>query len=233
MRRPDPAAAPPASDFDAAAPCYDRASRLVGFGTGPWYRRWSLERAGLRPGMEVLDVGTGTGAVARAAVRLLGGSGRVVGVDPSVAMLARAARPPRSTSLRAVAEALPFRDGAFDFLTFGYSLRFLDDVRSALHEGWRVLRPGGIVLVLELARPRSRLGYRLARLYLATLVPWMARLTIGDEARPLMRSCWSTVDRAGRPDALAAALAECGFALRRRTVWFGFLSEHVAVKGRP
>jgi demethylmenaquinone methyltransferase/2-methoxy-6-polyprenyl-1,4-benzoquinol methylase len=148
-------------------------------------------------------------------------------------MLARAARPPRSTLLRAVAEALPFRDGAFDFLTFGYSLRFLDDVRSALHEGWRVLRPGGIVLVLELARPRSRLGYRLARLYLATLVPWMARLTIGDEARPLMRSCWSTVDRAGRPDALAAALAECGFALRRRTVWFGFLSEHVAVKGRP
>jgi demethylmenaquinone methyltransferase/2-methoxy-6-polyprenyl-1,4-benzoquinol methylase len=228
MGRPDPAAAPLAFDFDAAAPCYDRASRLIGFGTGRWYRRWSLARAGLRPGMTVLDVGTGTGLVARSAAGLLRGSGHVVGVDPSGAMLARAACPRRSTLLRAVAEALPFRDGTFDFLTFGYSLRYLDDVRSALHEGWRVLRPGGIVLVLEMARPRSRL----ARLYLETLVPGLARLTIGDEGRSLMRYCWATVDRAARPEALTAALAECGFALRRRTVWFGFLSEHVAVKGR-
>jgi demethylmenaquinone methyltransferase/2-methoxy-6-polyprenyl-1,4-benzoquinol methylase len=231
MRRPDPTAAPPTCDFEAAAPWYDRASGLIGFGTGPWYRRWSLKRAGLRPGMTVLDVGTGTGAVARPAVRLLAGSGRVVGIDPSVAMLARAGRPARLTLLRAVAETLPFHDGAFDFMTFGYSLRFLDDVPPALHEGWRVLRPGGILLVLELAQPRSRLGYRFARLYLETLVPWMARLTTGSEGWSLMRYCWSTVDRAVRPDALDAALAECGFALRRRTVWFGFLSEHVAVKG--
>jgi demethylmenaquinone methyltransferase/2-methoxy-6-polyprenyl-1,4-benzoquinol methylase len=182
--------------------------------------------------MAVLDVGAGTGAVALAAVKLLGGSGRVVGVDPSFAMLARAVRPPRLTLLRAVAEALPFRDGAFDFLSFGYSLRYLDDVRIALREGRRVLRPGGIVLVLDLARPRSRLGYRVTQFYLETLVPWMARLAAGGEGRSLMQYCWSTVDRAGRPDAMDAALTECGFALRRRTVWFGFLSEHVAVKGR-
>jgi demethylmenaquinone methyltransferase/2-methoxy-6-polyprenyl-1,4-benzoquinol methylase len=232
MPRPGPAAEPPAFDFEEAAPCYDRASRLVGFGTGPWYRRWSLARAGLRPGMAVLDIGTGTGAVARSAVRLLGDSGRVVGVDPSSAMLARAGRPPRVTLLRAVAEALPFRDDAFDFLSFGYSLRYLDDVRPALREGRRVLRPGGVVLVLDLARPRSRLGYRLAQLYLERLVPWMARLMAGGQARSLMRYCWSTVDRGGRPDVMDAALTECGFALQRRTVWFGFLSEHLAVKGR-
>jgi demethylmenaquinone methyltransferase/2-methoxy-6-polyprenyl-1,4-benzoquinol methylase len=232
MSCPGRADARSAYDFEEAAPYYDRASRLVGFGTGRWYRRWSLARAGLRPGMAVLDVGTGTGAVARSAVELLGGTGRVVGADPSRAMLARAARPPRLSLLRATAEALPFRDGAFDFVSFGFSLRYLADVPAALREGRRVLRPGGIVLVLDLARPRSRWGYRVARLYLQGLVPWLARVTLGREGRSLMRYCWSAVDRAGSPGVLDATLAECGFALQRRTVWFGIMSEHVAVNAR-
>ena len=232
MSRPDRAAARSAYDFEEAARYYDRASRLIGFGTGRWYRRWSLARAGLRPGMAVLDVGTGTGAVARSAVELLAGTGRVVGVDPSAAMLARAARPPRLVLLRATAEVLPFRDDAFDFLSFGFSLRYLEDVPAALREARRVLRPGGIVLLLDLARPGSRLGYRVARLALETLVPWLARLTLGGEGRSLMRYCWSTVDRAGSPGVLEAALTECGFALQRYTVWFGIMSEHVAVNTR-
>src|SRR4026209_1719788 len=62
--------------FDGTAPDYDRVERMLAFGTGPWYRRQALRRAGLVPGMEVLDVGTGTGLVARQALTLTGMSGR-------------------------------------------------------------------------------------------------------------------------------------------------------------
>ena len=76
--------------FDGTAPDYDRVERMLAFGTGPWYRRQALRRAGLVPGMHVLDVGTGTGLVAREALTLCGPTGRVTGVDPSAGMMAQA-----------------------------------------------------------------------------------------------------------------------------------------------
>lgn len=220
-----------AYSFEDAAPIYDRASGLIAFGTGAWYRRWSLSRAGLRPGMAVLDVGTGTGATARPAVRLVGGSGSVVGVDPSRAMLGQAGRVVGLTVVQGVAEALPFRDGAFDFVSLGYALRYITDLRRALRECHRVLRPNGILLILDLAAPRSRVGRGLVRLYLETFIPWLAQRAVGSpDGRTLMRYCWATVDRSVLPEAIRRAIEDSGFALRRRTVWFGFLSEHVAVK---
>src|SRR5580658_909763 len=69
--------------FDRTAADYDRIERAMAFGSGSWYRRRALERAGLRPGMRVLDIGTGTGLTAREAFALVGPSGEVTGVDPS------------------------------------------------------------------------------------------------------------------------------------------------------
>src|SRR6516164_6833705 len=73
--------------FDDTAPDYDRIERVLAMGSGPWYRRSALQRAGLRAGDEVLDVGIGTGLVAREAQRLIGPEGRLVGVDPSPGMM--------------------------------------------------------------------------------------------------------------------------------------------------
>src|SRR5882672_621036 len=73
--------------FDRSAEHYDRACRIMSFGSGQRYRREALGRARLRPGMHVLDVGTGTGLLAREIVFLLGSSGRVVGLDPSRQMM--------------------------------------------------------------------------------------------------------------------------------------------------
>jgi demethylmenaquinone methyltransferase/2-methoxy-6-polyprenyl-1,4-benzoquinol methylase len=220
-----------AYSFEDGAPIYDRASGLIAFGTGAWYRRWSLSRAGLRPGMTVLDVGTGTGAIARQAVRLVGRSGSVVGVDPSRAMLGQVGRVTGLTLMQGVAEALPFRDAAFDFLSLGYVLRYAADVRGALRECHRVLRPDGTLLILDLAVPRGRVGRGLVRLYLERFIPWLAQRVVGSpDGRALMRYCWATVDRSALPEAVRRAIEDSGFTLRRRTVWFGFLSEHVAVK---
>ena len=74
--------------FDTTAEDYDRIESILGLGTGLWYRGQALERAGLRPGMNVVDVGVGTGLVARQAARIVGDQGTVTGVDPSPRMLA-------------------------------------------------------------------------------------------------------------------------------------------------
>jgi len=133
--------------FDAAAGDYDRVDRLLAFGSGAWYRRQALLRAGLAPGMRMLDVAVGTGLVAKEAMRILGRSGRVVGVDPSAGMIAASA-PGELALVRGRAEALPFAAGAFDFLSLGFALRHVDDLESVLREFRRVLNPGGRLLVL-------------------------------------------------------------------------------------
>src|SRR5687768_8451461 len=113
--------------FDQVAGRYDRINALMAFGSGQWYRGWALRRAGLRPGLRVLDVAAGTGEVTRAAAALVGPPGFVTGIDPSSGMLARAGAKLSVPLTQGVAEALPFRDGAFDFLTMGYALRHVVD----------------------------------------------------------------------------------------------------------
>ena len=73
--------------FDSTATDYDKVERMLALGTGPWYRRQALKRAGLAPGMQVVDVGFGTGLVAQQAIALIGDAALLTGVDPSPAMM--------------------------------------------------------------------------------------------------------------------------------------------------
>jgi SAM-dependent methyltransferase len=108
-----------------------------------------LTRADLRPGERVLDLGTGTGAVAEQAARAVGPRGEVVGVDISSAMLALARRRAEGLGLANLrydegrGEALPAADGAFDVLLASLSLMYVIDRAAAAREIARVLRPGG------------------------------------------------------------------------------------------
>lgn len=108
-----------------------------------------VARAGLTPGQRVLDLGTGTGAVAERAATLVGPTGQVVGVDISTEMLALAQRQVTVRGLEHVtfregrAEALPAEDAAFDAVLASLSLMYVIDRASAAREIARVLRPGG------------------------------------------------------------------------------------------
>src|SRR5438477_2557133 len=73
--------------FDRTACDYDRIERIMGLGSGAWYRRQALLRAGLAPGMRVLDVAIGTGLTAREALAIVRGRGSIMGLDPSMGML--------------------------------------------------------------------------------------------------------------------------------------------------
>jgi len=117
------------------------------------WRRFLVSRIEAGPAEEVLDVATGTGAVARELLRQKGCA--VVGVDQSPEMLAVAREhlPPAVKLVEASAENLPFDDASFDALTFTYLLRYVDDPGATLRELARVVRPGGTIASLEFAVP--------------------------------------------------------------------------------
>lgn len=141
--------------FAPLGPTYDRYAAVLSLGQDPRWRRFLVSRIEAGPRDAVLDVATGTGAVARELVAQKGCT--VVGLDQSPEMLAEARRraPKGVTFVEGRAEKLPFPDGAFDALTFTYLLRYVDDPAATLRELARVVRPGGTVAGLEFALPHG------------------------------------------------------------------------------
>lgn len=131
--------------FDGAAEQYDRADPAI-------FRKLGarlVELVGIAPGMRVLDVATGNGAVLSAAAPRVGPSGQVIGVDLSNEMLGQADAAVRALGLSNVqlsrmdAEALEFADGSFDGVTCAFSVFLFPSMEAALREMYRVCRPGG------------------------------------------------------------------------------------------
>lgn len=214
--------------FDASAADYDRADRLLAFGSGTWYRRKALLRHGLAPGMRVVDVAMGTGLVAREALGVVGAGGSVIGVDPSVGMMSHA-EVPGLERVRGRAEALPFADASFDFLCLGYALRHLADLEGAFREFRRVLRPGGRLLVLEITRPASRVAAALLRAYLRDVVPALTRLMASSRDTPVLyRYYWDSIEACVPPGRIVATLAAAGFARAAHEAQLGIFSEYSA-----
>ncbi|MGH7212094.1 MAG: class I SAM-dependent methyltransferase [Acetobacteraceae bacterium] len=198
--------------FDRTASRYDRINRLLSLGSGALYRRRALRRAGLFAGARVLDVAVGTGLVAREAVRIAGNRNLVTGIDLSANMLAEARRLLKIPLIRGGAEALPIADRSVDFLSMGYALRHLSDLETAFGEFRRVLRPGGTVLLLEIARPVRALPYAVARLYFGRLVPLFSRLATSNvEMETLMRYYWDTIESCVPPEIIGRVLTQSGF----------------------
>ena len=217
--------------FDSTAVDYDRVESMMAFGSGPWYRRQALLRAGLAPGMQVLDVGTGTGLTAIEAARISGQGANVTGVDPSVGMLASAHLPAGMRVIEGRAEELPAADAAFDFVSMGYALRHVSDLRAVFGEFVRVLRPGGRACVLEITRPASAVALRWLRVYMRHVVPAMARIVGRSREMPqLMRYYWDSIEACVPPQQVIEQMRAAGFTTVTRHVTLGIFSEYVAIK---
>ena len=163
--------------FVAAARWYDALTRVFSFGLDGRWRRACLERCALRPGQAVLDVATGTGALAIAAWRAVGRDGLVVGLDCCRPMLEEGQRKVAHASAGGVvwvqghAEALPFPSGMFDGVVLGFALRHVEDLGVALREIARVLRPGGRFALVEWTRPEAAVPRWLFLSYMRWIVP--------------------------------------------------------------
>jgi len=140
--------------FAPLGPTYDRYAAVLSLGQDARWRRFLVSRVDVGPRDTVLDVATGTGAVARELIAAKGCT--VVGLDQSAEMLAEARRrlPPGVNLVEGDAESLPFPEASFDALTFTYLLRYVSDPGATLRELARVVRPGGSVAGLEFAVPR-------------------------------------------------------------------------------
>jgi len=217
--------------FDESAAHYDFITQAMSLGSGHWYRKQALLRAGLAEGMRVLDIACGTGVLASHAQDIVGVHGLVIGLDPSAGMLAEARRRGVDRRVQAIAEALPLGSERFDLLSMGYALRHVADLRATFREYWRVLKPGGKVLILEITPPRSRLPFQLLRFYLGRVIPVVARLGPGGrDARTLMKYYWDTIENCVAPPVILGALEEAGFSSVSRHVEMGIFSEYTAVR---
>jgi demethylmenaquinone methyltransferase/2-methoxy-6-polyprenyl-1,4-benzoquinol methylase len=182
--------------FAPLGPTYDRYARLLSFGQDPRWRRFLVSRIEAGPGRRVLDVATGTGAVALELARRKGCA--VVGLDQSAEMLAVARRrvPEEVQLVEGHADRLPFPDASFAALTFTYLLRYVDDPAATLRELARVVAPGGTVAGLEFGVPPNPLARALWRFYVRAVLPAAGRLIspgwreVGDFLGPSIEELW-------------------------------------------
>jgi len=174
--------------FDSVADRYDLMNDLMSLGIHRLWKRFTISMAGLRPGQRVLDLAGGTGDLTRLMAPRIGREGLVVLSDINAAMLGNG----RSQLLdngvsgnvafaQANAEQLPFHDASFDLVTMAFGLRNVTDKQQALNSIFRVLRPGGRLLVLEFSRP-SKILKPAYDFYSFSILPKLGRLVAGDEA---------------------------------------------------
>ncbi len=140
--------------FALIASNYDRWSELLSLGQDPRWRREMVAHFDLPSDAQVLDVAAGTGLI----TRLLEERGHnVIALDLTREML-HGVRRLGASAVLATADALPFRDATFDGLTFGYLLRYVADPPGTMRELARVVRPGGVIGMVEFGRPRGVWG---------------------------------------------------------------------------
>jgi demethylmenaquinone methyltransferase/2-methoxy-6-polyprenyl-1,4-benzoquinol methylase len=217
--------------FNSTAADYDRIETLIGFGSGSAYRGQALRRAGLKPGMQVVDVGMGTGLVAKQAIKIIGDPTKVTGVDPSPGMLKNAQLPVGVKVVEGRAESIPFPDNSFDFLSMGYALRHISDLSVAFAEFHRVLKPGGRLCIMEITCPEKKFQKMLLKVYLRGIVPTLARLaTRNGDTSVLWRYYWDSIEACAKPVSVMNTLTSAGFANIDRHVALGIFSEYRATK---
>ncbi len=172
--------------FDSVADNYDVMNDLMSLGIHRLWKRYTVDAANLRPGQRVLDVAGGTGDLSIAMAREVGDSGQVVLTDINAAMLDHgrdrvidAGLAARVTCIQADAERLPFADGSFDCITIAFGLRNVTRKDKALASMYRVLKPGGQLLVLEFSKPVRQLrpAYDL---YSFKVLPLLGKLVARD-----------------------------------------------------
>lgn len=217
--------------FDAIAGSYDLMNRVMTLGQDQRWRRFVVERAGDPGNGTTLDLATGTGDIAALSRRMHPGS-TVVGGDFSINMLAEARKRfgGSEISWQAMdANCLPYGDGVFDSVTFGYLLRNVEDVVGVLREVKRVLKKDGRVVCLDTTPPARNLLYPCIQLYLRFFIPLLGRMIAKDqEAYSYLTG--STMNFHSAED-LARAFEEAGFAgVGYKKFMLGTVAVHWGVK---
>lgn len=214
-----------AYDFDKIARDYDRMNHLMTAGLDRRWRKSAVQ--GLHG--KVLDVACGTGDMA---VELLRQGCSVTGVDLSKEMMAIAKRKaPQAEYRLADVERLPFGDASFDAVTCAFGVRNFVHLEQGLSEMLRVLKPGGRMVILELATPDSSLIRPFYNLYTRRIIPWLGQRLAGS------REAYTYLPRSIEPfpkgDAFLQLIQNSGFRIQelcQRKLTFGVCRMYVINK---
>lgn len=217
--------------FNDTASKYDPVNNILSLGSGNWYRKQALLRSGLTSEMDVLDVATGTGLVAELELTLVGPKGSVTGLDRSYNMLTEVDNKLNIPLVLGDANVLPFSDNSFHFLSMGYALRHVDDLNATFKEYFRVLKPGGVLLILELMKPTNRIIYRMIHMYFRLMATMISMPGIGGKNESkLIQYYWETIDQFVGSNTIKNSLSEAGFDKVKSFQIFNFFTEFTAVK---
>jgi len=174
--------------FSSVASRYDVMNDVMSFGIHRLWKRFTIEQAGVRAGQKVLDLAGGTGDLAAQFVTQVGTAGSVTVADINAAMLdvGRTRFADRGLAgnvefVQANAECLPFPDNHFDCITIAFGLRNVTHIDAALASMFRVLKPGGRLLVLEFSKPVLPGLNAVYDAYSFHLLPKLGKLIANDE----------------------------------------------------
>jgi len=197
------------SIFASITPTYDLMNSVMSLKLHHRWRGAAVALLDLRPGARVLDLCCGTGDFAFPLRDAVGANGAVVGLDFAEAMLRRAReKGARMTPALGDACAIPFADGSFDAVTVGWGLRNVPDLDTCLSEAYRVLKPGGQLISVDMALPTATIPRAFALLVHRALIPTLGTL-VGkrQEYTYLSRS----TEQFDSPEVLAARMERYGF----------------------
>ena len=173
--------------FHSVAAKYDVMNDLMSFGIHRLWKRFAIDCSGIRPGQRALDLAGGTGDLTAKISRIVGQQGQVVLADINDSMLKVGRDKLRDLGVignvdyvQANAEALPFPDNSFDLVTIAFGLRNVTDKDKALRSMYRVLKPGGRLLVLEFSKPTNELLSKAYDMYSFNLLPKMGQIITND-----------------------------------------------------
>jgi len=173
--------------FHSVADKYDVMNDLMSFGVHRLWKRFTLSQTGLKAGQRALDLAGGTGDLALRMSRMVGPSGEVVLSDINSSMLSRGRErlidkgiSGNMRYVQANAECLPFPDNYFDCITIAFGLRNVTDKDAALRSMYRVLKPGGRLLILEFSKPVTPGLAPVYDVYSFKILPIMGKLVAND-----------------------------------------------------
>ena len=169
--------------FDRIAGRYDLLNVVMSAGLNRLWNRRVVDAASLNPGGRALDLACGTGSLTRDLARKVGPDGSVLGIDFSKEMLRAARSRPLSNVEYRLGDATDLGDvpsESFDAATIAYGARNIPDLEGLFSEMARALKPGGVAVCLEIARPTGRVASKFYGLWFDTIVPKLGGLISGD-----------------------------------------------------
>ncbi len=210
--------------FTRIARRYVLMNHLMTGGQDIRWRRLTVRQARLQPGATVLDLGTGTGDLAREVTRQVP-SARLIGADFTLEMMRVGQRFGPFPCLAADALNLPFSEATFDAVLSGFLMRNVSDLSRALAEQFRVLKPGGRIVILDTTRPRRNLLWPFIWLHMHAVIPLLGALLAG--ASQAYRYLPESTENFLLAEELAQRMEQAGFRqVGFRRLMFGVAAIH-------